>query len=274
MNIFVLDSNPVIAAKLQHDRHVVKMSLEACQMLSVACKVDGLIRDAFLAAGLPDKHQIEQFNLLGSIAPEVFTEDQLYAVTHQNHPASIWVREHPANFAWLAIHLDALMSECHHRWPGKIRKCDTLRFHFGSLAAKLSGLPHPTKPHRSSLGFYTDSDDKRCIVNPRLVDWAMRNHTPFVFCGPDCYHWKASGDSVVLSYQDYYIAEKVAGNRWTNPSTQLPDWLAAVATIHTPVIQPKVRRRQPKAREPFVIPPPHTQVPAVANFLSRLSKNV
>ena len=34
MNIFVLDRNPVIAAQMQCDKHIVKMIVESGQMLS------------------------------------------------------------------------------------------------------------------------------------------------------------------------------------------------------------------------------------------------
>ena len=36
MNIFVLDRNPVIAAQMQCDKHIVKMIVESGQMLSTA----------------------------------------------------------------------------------------------------------------------------------------------------------------------------------------------------------------------------------------------
>ena len=34
MNIFILDNDPVIAAQMQCDKHVVKMIVESAQMLS------------------------------------------------------------------------------------------------------------------------------------------------------------------------------------------------------------------------------------------------
>ena len=36
MNIFILDEDPVVAAQLQCDKHVVKMIVECAQMLSTA----------------------------------------------------------------------------------------------------------------------------------------------------------------------------------------------------------------------------------------------
>ena len=39
MNIFVLDKNPIRAAQLQCDKHVVKMIVESAQMLSTAHRI-------------------------------------------------------------------------------------------------------------------------------------------------------------------------------------------------------------------------------------------
>ena len=36
MNIFILDTDPIVAAQLQCDKHVVKMIVESAQMLSTA----------------------------------------------------------------------------------------------------------------------------------------------------------------------------------------------------------------------------------------------
>jgi hypothetical protein len=44
MNIFILDKDPVLAAQLQCDKHVVKMIVESAQMLSTAHRMlDGKI---------------------------------------------------------------------------------------------------------------------------------------------------------------------------------------------------------------------------------------
>ena len=44
MNIFILNDDPVIAAKEQCDKHVVKMIVESAQMLSTAHRMlDGVM---------------------------------------------------------------------------------------------------------------------------------------------------------------------------------------------------------------------------------------
>jgi hypothetical protein len=89
MNIFVLHTDPTIAARMQCDRHVVKMTLETAQMLSTA------------------------INELGGQAP--------YKSAHINHPCSVWARESLGNFLWLYEHGIALAAEYTKRY-GKVHK--------------------------------------------------------------------------------------------------------------------------------------------------------
>ena len=66
MNIFYLHRDPVAAAQMQCDKHVVKMILESAQMLSTAHRVlDG---DTYA-------------DLRG-----------MYKLAHKNHPSTRWVR--------------------------------------------------------------------------------------------------------------------------------------------------------------------------------------
>ncbi len=87
MNIFVLDQNPVQAAKMQCDKHVVKMPLETAQLLC----------NAYPKGEAP------------------------YRQTHFNHPCSIWARESRENYLWLIEHGLALCAEYTHRY-GKTHK--------------------------------------------------------------------------------------------------------------------------------------------------------
>lgn len=94
MNIFVLSYDPVEAAQMQCDKHVVKMILESAQMLSTA------------------------HHLCGDPDPI------MYKPTHKNHPCSVWVRQSKANYKWLYDHFLALCMEYTHRY-GKVHLCET-----------------------------------------------------------------------------------------------------------------------------------------------------
>jgi hypothetical protein len=98
MNIFYLDPNPVMCATYHNDRHVVKMILEHCQLLSTAHRI--LDKDC--------------------LTPRL--DGILYKATHANHPSAIWVRQSNKNYLWLANMTVELCYEYTYRY-GKIHKC-------------------------------------------------------------------------------------------------------------------------------------------------------
>lgn len=81
VNIFYLDHDPVLAARYQVDKHVVKMILETAQLLCTAHHMHGV------------------------------GKDWMYKRTHYNHPSAIWCRETGANYMWLWTHGMALLDE-------------------------------------------------------------------------------------------------------------------------------------------------------------------
>jgi hypothetical protein len=87
MNIFVLDTNPTTAAKMQCDVHVVKMVLESAQLLC----------SPFEPGTAPCKR------------------------THYNHPCAKWARENEKNYFWLLNHAWALAAEYERRYK-KVHK--------------------------------------------------------------------------------------------------------------------------------------------------------
>jgi len=84
MNIFILDRDPVLAAQMQCDKHVVKMVLESAQIMSTI-------------KGGP------------------------YKPTHKNHPCVLWATNED-NYNWLSEHGLALCKEYTYRY-GKRHKC-------------------------------------------------------------------------------------------------------------------------------------------------------
>ena len=90
MNIFFLDLDPLKAAQMICDKHVVKMPLESAQMLSTAHRV------------------------LDNI--EVLAGQPLYKATHKNHPSTKWARDSKENYMWLYEHFIALCNEYKKRY--------------------------------------------------------------------------------------------------------------------------------------------------------------
>lgn len=91
MNIFVVDIDPVVAARSLHDKHVVKMIVESAQILST-CHPQGSVK---------------------------------YRHTHYNHPSCVWARESLQNYEWLFAHALALCEEYTYRY-GKIHSCQLI----------------------------------------------------------------------------------------------------------------------------------------------------
>ena len=96
MNIFYLDKDPNKAARLQYNKHIVKMILESAQMLCTA-------------------HH------------ETYPSDDIpYKKAHVNHPSTVWTRQSLQHYYWLYDHMMALGDEYTKRY-GKthlsITKC-------------------------------------------------------------------------------------------------------------------------------------------------------
>lgn len=90
MNIFYVDKDPVVAAQMMCDKHVVKMILESAQMLSTAHRqLDG---DDYA-----DTHK-------------------LYKNAMVNHPSTIWVRSSHMHYRYLYDLFVALCDEYTYRY--------------------------------------------------------------------------------------------------------------------------------------------------------------
>jgi hypothetical protein len=86
MNIFYLHRDPIVAAKVQYNKHVVKMILESAQMLCTA-----------------HHHFNEDTNVP-------------YKKAHYNHPSTKWVRESIDHYFWLYDHMIGLGEEYTRRY--------------------------------------------------------------------------------------------------------------------------------------------------------------
>jgi hypothetical protein len=99
MNIFYLHRDPVKAAVVQYNKHVVKMILESAQMLCTA------------------------HHCYGSDEQKANTP---YRQAHLNHPSTVWARSSVQRYMWLYNHMLALGEEYTRRY-GKthlaIHKC-------------------------------------------------------------------------------------------------------------------------------------------------------
>ena len=98
MNIFVLDTNPTIAAQMQCDKHSSKMVLETAQMLASVCHRYEVPHEIMREYGLTTK--------AGTV----------YKEAHKNHPCTIWAGDSYDNFQWLCKHGKALADTFEYRY--------------------------------------------------------------------------------------------------------------------------------------------------------------
>ncbi len=91
INIFILDADPIRAARMQCNKHVVKMIVEAAQLLTTP-----------FPAG---------------VAP--------YRRTHANHPCAKWIQQSLANYRWTVLHALTLCEEYTKRY-GKTHKTEAV----------------------------------------------------------------------------------------------------------------------------------------------------
>jgi hypothetical protein len=112
MNIFFLDADPSMCAKMHNNSHTIKMILEYCQLLSTAHRVlDGVLT-------------IQKTSTNRNIKRYVLHDERnemLYSATHINHPSAVWVRQSAGNYSWLTNLLVELCSEYTYRY-GKVHK--------------------------------------------------------------------------------------------------------------------------------------------------------
>ena len=102
MNIFVTDSCPVQSAQNLPDKHIVKMPLETCQMLSI------IYSDWYYGVGKLYK-----------------SDGTPYRTAHgafRKHPCTIWAADSQYNLAWLIMHGLALCEEYTLRYH-KVHTC-------------------------------------------------------------------------------------------------------------------------------------------------------
>lgn len=140
--MFVLSQDPVEAARFHCDRHVVKMIIEAAQMLSTAHRMlDGVeIREPRTL----DSGKVRMIKVWQHFDSSM--EKSLYQASHHNHPCTIWTRTTRANYKWHYELFCALCDEYTFRY-GKVHKTDSaLRSVLGQCPLKLQDGPQTMFP--------------------------------------------------------------------------------------------------------------------------------
>jgi len=185
MNIFVLDNDPILAAQLQCDKHVVKMIVESAQMLSTVHRMlDGTEKRKPSKSG---KTTVKYYELADE------REDILYKAVHFNHPCTVWSRESCCNYSWHYEHFIALCDEYKYRY-GKTHSTDT------KLREILKTLPTNINRNGGMTPFKL----------------AMKSN-------PECVVHGLGGTDAVKSYQKFYKTKEARFTMaWTK--REIPEW--------------------------------------------------
>lgn len=162
MNIFVLDENPTQAAKWHNDTHSVKMILETAQML---CSV----------------HHVHKTNIT----------NQIYRLTHQNHPCNVWARTNTANYEWLCVLGNSLCNEYTERY-GKIHKSQSM------IELCSNNIPNSLSKSLSTTNF-------ALAIREEIFDFCYVKNNP------------------VQSYRNFYLLDKRGGKHETWKQNK-PSW--------------------------------------------------
>lgn len=148
MNIFVLHPNPRKAARWHADKHVVKMILEAVQMLYTAHWVIAFPYLLKHRAAIKISQEQKKLPTPPSLRLAPFSVDgrqRGYRPVHLHHPCTVWVRESLANYQWLCQLAIELGRENQHRWPAsKPHSCEE---HARWLLANPPALPNTPLTH-------------------------------------------------------------------------------------------------------------------------------
>ena len=193
MNIFVLDVDPVKAAQAHGDKHVVKMLLEACQLLYTAHWVISyphlLEYKAPVKLAQVQKHLAVPESIRSAPSSTTRPNEPGFRPCHIYHPCAVWVRDSVSNYEFTCKLALALADEFKYRYPAK--------------------GPHACEAHAQWL-----------LANPPcfMMDGGL---TPFVQAMDPEYR----RDDPVEGYRNYYRTSKQGRGLTTYKLREPPEWL-------------------------------------------------
>jgi hypothetical protein len=133
MNIFVLDNDPRVAANHMCNKHVVKMIVESCQLMSTAHHVlDGQHITRTAKNG-------RKFGTYEHIRPGF----KFLRCTMINHPCTIWTRSSKQAYYWLWEHTNELLKVYRSRYDKVHSYDDMVQYSLVHTPTKISDCSMP-----------------------------------------------------------------------------------------------------------------------------------
>lgn len=189
MNVFYLDRNPVIAAQMQCDKHVVKMSTEAAQMISTALLL---------------------------LFPDRVDRNRLFREAYVNHRANVWLRRCARNLVWLTKHGISLCEEYTYRYDKEHKSESVLRY-----ASEFLSSLSTTDLGSAQLPLYsTNLEGKAYISVPLCMPEEYYPPEEFMTENKECTVLPLA----VASYRRFYLAEKSSFAKWNKRPERKPNW--------------------------------------------------
>ena len=162
MNLFILSRNIRECAECMFDKHIVKIILEAVQMLCTAIQI------------------LDADN-------EIYKKVKVYKIAHKNHPVTIWMRTSLENYMWALDLVEAMHDEWKYRYnhpPDKEHKSYTLSTYLRTYAPSADKFPEMgLTPFALAMPVECKSDDpiesyRRYYQTPekqKLASWKKRD---------------------------------------------------------------------------------------------------
>ena len=121
MNMFILDSDPKLAAEYHCNKHVVKMVLESAQMLCSAHWFSLLNEHGKKLSDFKGSRKAKDWLAQNSSPQKV----PPYSFTHTGHPCTVWTAKNMGNYDWHVNFLRCLLDEYTLRYK-KQHKCEAV----------------------------------------------------------------------------------------------------------------------------------------------------
>ncbi len=133
MNIFILDENIDKCAEAHVDKHIVKMPLEAAQMLCTNHWITKYL------GHIPRKLESHEWQIIKE-AKTNEVRDFPYLPTMYNHPCTIWARVSLDNYEWLFCYAIALNDEYRYRYGKEHKSVHDVVLKLPDIVLPRSGL--------------------------------------------------------------------------------------------------------------------------------------
>ena len=196
MNIFVLHTDPKIAAQMMCDKHIPKMIVESAQMLSTAHRMlDGVETKRKSKSG---KRMVPYYDL-----SDIDYEAELtyMKAVHFNHPCTKWTMKSSANYEWHWEHLFALCKEYTYRYNTEkepYKDCKVERERLWPLRSLPRNIPKgKLTPFAQAMKHFPDCMDPDPVIAYRNYYHAAKSFAKWEKGRPAPNWWRGYGNAYI-----------------------------------------------------------------------------